>query len=228
VDRARHQVGAVVAAVGRAGRALWGDAFAVLTVGEDTGVLRTDRATRVVAGPAVFVVRLEVATEVNRAAIGDVDRAICPLTDPAAALDSDETALADGPAGAAMLHVRLEVDADTAAASQTGSALTRLHTLPVDAVLTGGTGGVTISALLRVGIEVNAFALAARVPSDAGAIADTSNAGERARALTSAATAVVVVHQRVNTNAAAAPQSRQARARLRGRHAGWSRCCRSR
>jgi hypothetical protein len=59
VDHAGHQVGAVVAAVGRPGGTLRRDAYAVLTVGVYAGVPR-DGTTGVAAGAAVLVVTTEV------------------------------------------------------------------------------------------------------------------------------------------------------------------------
>jgi hypothetical protein len=118
VDRAGHQVGAVVAAVGGAGRALGSDACAVLTVHEDAGI-PWDRTTGIATGAAVFVVIGQVAAKIDRAAILDANRAISPLADPAAAFDADQSALADSAAGAAVLQVRLEVDTDPAAVGLT-------------------------------------------------------------------------------------------------------------
>jgi hypothetical protein len=118
VDRAGHEVGAVVAAVGRAGGTLGSDAFAVLAEREDAGVPR-DRATDVVASAAVFIVAAEVPAQVDRAAIRDSYGAISPLADPASAFDADETALADRAACTAVVHVRLEIDADPVAVGLT-------------------------------------------------------------------------------------------------------------
>jgi hypothetical protein len=150
MNRAGHQVGAVVAAVGRAGRALGSDARAVLTVGENAGVPRY-RATDVAAGPAVLVIAAQVATQGGRPAILLIDRAIRPLADSAAALHTDEATLADGSAGPAVLHVRLQVDAITAAVGLTGRACPRLIRR-ADSLLAGEAGAhrVAGAAVVRI------------------------------------------------------------------------------
>jgi hypothetical protein len=74
----------------------------------------------VLAGPAVFRIGGEVAAAVDSAAILDTDRAVRALADPAPALDGDEFTLANLAARPTVVHVGLEIDADTAAVSQTG------------------------------------------------------------------------------------------------------------
>jgi hypothetical protein len=118
VDRAGHQVGAVVAAVGRAGGTLRSDAYAVLTVGVDAGVPR-DRTTGVTASAAVLVVATQVPAKVDRAAILDANRAISPLADAAAAFDRDQSTFANLAARTAVVQVGLEIDADLAAGGLT-------------------------------------------------------------------------------------------------------------
>jgi len=114
VDRAGHEVGAIVAAVGRSDGALGSDACAILTVREDARVPR-DRATGVVASAAVFVVTAQVPAKVDSAAILDPYRAARALADSAAALDGNEAALANLAARSTVVEIRLEIDTDTAA-----------------------------------------------------------------------------------------------------------------
>jgi hypothetical protein len=157
VDRAGHQVGAVVVAVGRARGALRSDARAVLAVGKHTGVLRADRTTNVTAGPAVLVIAAQVATQSGRPAIGATDRAICPLADSATALDANKSALADGSAGTAVVDVRLKIDANAAAVGLTGRAYPRLIR-SADPLHAGeaGTPRVADATVVRIGLEIDA------------------------------------------------------------------------
>jgi hypothetical protein len=67
----------------------------------------------------MFVVTTQVPAKIDRAAILDANRAIGPLADPAAAFDPNQPAFADGAAGTAVLHARLQVDTDLAAGGLT-------------------------------------------------------------------------------------------------------------
>jgi hypothetical protein len=72
------------------------------------------------AGPAVFGIGGEIAAAILDAAILDTDWAVCALADSAPALDGNEPALANLPARSTIVHIGLEIDADTAAIGQTG------------------------------------------------------------------------------------------------------------
>jgi hypothetical protein len=72
------------------------------------------------ASPAVFGIGGEIAAAVLDAAILDTDWAISALADPAPTLDRNETALANLAARPTIVHIGLEIDADTAAIGQTG------------------------------------------------------------------------------------------------------------
>ncbi|HEX5992125.1 MAG TPA: hypothetical protein VFY70_06110 [Thermomicrobiales bacterium] len=74
--------------------------------------------TRLLTAAAMCGIRGEVAAAVDRAAVLDPYRAVCPLADSAPALDRDEVALAHLAARPAIVHIRLEIDADTAAVGQ--------------------------------------------------------------------------------------------------------------
>jgi hypothetical protein len=108
----------------------------------------------------VLVVIIQVAAQVDRTAIRDTDRTISPLADPAAAFDADQTALADGVAGAAVLQARLEIDTDPAAVSQTTGTLRRAcpATASVVAGLARGTGKAACPAVVLVAPEIGAVA----------------------------------------------------------------------
>jgi hypothetical protein len=62
----------------------------------------------------------EVAAAVRDAAILDTDRAVRALADAAAALNGNEPTLANLTARSTVIEVGLEIDAGTAAVSQTG------------------------------------------------------------------------------------------------------------
>jgi hypothetical protein len=62
----------------------------------------------------------EIAAAIDSAAKGDTDRAVRALADSAPALDGNEFTLAYLAAGATVVHVGLEIDADTAAVGQAG------------------------------------------------------------------------------------------------------------
>ncbi len=74
----------------------------------------------VLAGAAVFGIGGEVAAAIDSAAIRDTDRAVRALADSAPALDGNELALANLAAGATVVHIGLEIDADTAAVGEAG------------------------------------------------------------------------------------------------------------
>jgi len=100
------RIDADAAAVGltlRAGTAGGANATAADTAGAWIG-----------AGPAVFRIGGEVAAAVSDTAILHTDGAVCPLADPAPALDGNEPTLADLAARTAVVHIRLEIDAGAA------------------------------------------------------------------------------------------------------------------
>ena len=70
------------------------------------------------AGSAVRGIGGEVAAAVDSAAILDTDGAVGALADSAAALDGNELTLADFAARPTVVHIRLEIDADTAAVGE--------------------------------------------------------------------------------------------------------------
>jgi hypothetical protein len=74
----------------------------------------------VLTGAAVFGIGGEVAAAVDGAAKGDTNRAVCALADSAAALDGNELTLTNLAAGATVVHIRLEIDTDTAAVGEAG------------------------------------------------------------------------------------------------------------
>ena len=85
-----------------------------------TPPLQTPLAQALATGAAVSGIGGEVAAAVDGAAILDTDRAVRALADAAAALDGNEPTLANLAARATVVHIRLEIDADTAAVGQTG------------------------------------------------------------------------------------------------------------
>ena len=74
--------------------------------------------TGVLTGAAMCGIGGEVAAAVDGTAILDPYGAVRPLADSAPALDRDEVALAHLAARPAIVHVRLEIDAGTAAVGQ--------------------------------------------------------------------------------------------------------------
>ena len=81
---------------------------------------QTPLAQAFCAGAAVLRIGGEIAAAVDRAAIRHTDRAVRALADSAAALDGDELTLADLAARPTVVHIGLEIDADTAAVGQPG------------------------------------------------------------------------------------------------------------
>jgi hypothetical protein len=68
----------------------------------------------------VFRIGGEVTAAVLDAAILDTDRAVRALADSAPALDRNETALANLAARSTIVHIGLEIDADSSTVGQTG------------------------------------------------------------------------------------------------------------
>jgi hypothetical protein len=70
-----------------------------------------------IAGSAMSGIGGEVAAAVDDAAILNTDRAVRALADAAPALDGNEAAFANLAAIPTVIHIGLEIDADTAAVS---------------------------------------------------------------------------------------------------------------
>jgi len=71
------------------------------------------------AGSAVFRIGGEVAATIRDTAILDADRTVRALAHSAPALDGNESTLANLAARSTVVHIGLEIDADTAAVGQT-------------------------------------------------------------------------------------------------------------
>jgi hypothetical protein len=105
----------------------------------------------------MLVIVFQVTTQGGRPAIRDTDRAVRPLADSAAALDTNKSAFADLSAGAAVVHVRLKINADAAAVGFTGTAFQR-QIRRADPFLTfeAGTHSLTDATVVRIGLEIDA------------------------------------------------------------------------
>jgi hypothetical protein len=70
------------------------------------------------AGPAMSRIGAEIAATIDRAAIRNTNRAVRALADSAPTLDGNELTFANLAARSTVVHIRLEIDTDTAAVGQ--------------------------------------------------------------------------------------------------------------